>query len=221
MAESTRSTHPPSEPRALPSRPAPTAADHMASLERPARLQMLAFLVLGLLLVAVPLYFWKRPRARLPDAAADTQVAAAQLEADAGPPSAAPSPSPSGVVLSSAKVLECHDPGLKRTSPEQCDRLAPFEEAFAHAIEQAAGCMPLSSLGGAIEYVADVSFGRKHNPIMVTMPKEGRSVRSLKAVTACGTGVRRALSSMSLESLAHAHSRYKIAMTATYPTPSK
>ena len=56
---SSRATVPPSEPRS--SRASFDALD--AQVDRPARLQMIVALILGLVLVAIPLYLWRRPRA--------------------------------------------------------------------------------------------------------------------------------------------------------------
>src|SRR6185503_11184015 len=56
---SSRASVPPSEPRS--SRASFEALD--AQVDRPARLQMIVALILGLVLVAIPLYLWRRPRA--------------------------------------------------------------------------------------------------------------------------------------------------------------
>src|SRR5512140_1027414 len=75
---------PPSEPR-----PDRRARDFGLGYDRPARLQMLVALVLGLVLVAIPLYLWRRPRAESPIVSAqpDAEAAplAASLDLDAGP----------------------------------------------------------------------------------------------------------------------------------------
>ncbi len=217
---------------------------------RPARLQMIAALVIGLALVAVPLYVWRRPiAARAEKDAAELAASAAAAASAApiapgsqtlvspgnplvGPPSAA-------ITLSESRILECHDAGPKKTPAEQCDHLAPIEQAFAKAVTEAASCVPTSAGGGSLVFLADVSFGRKRNPVLVTLPRDGRSLgaslagvssrgrasrdaSSAKVVAACAAAVKRTLTSAVGESLAtapHAHTRYKIAITASYPTP--
>lgn len=200
---------PPSEPR--PSRASLSSLD--AAIERPARLQMIVALMLGLVLVAIPLYLWRRPRAE--------SIAVARANADAGsmstltttPP--APAEVDSKPTLSDPRVLACMDPGPKKTPPEQCDHLADVEKAFAKAIEDTMSCVPKDSGGGTIQYVADVSFRKK--TIAVVAPKEGRSMKNGKIAGACASAVRSKLHAVSLDAVTHAHARYKISITATYP----
>jgi hypothetical protein len=209
---SSRASVPPSEPRST-SRGSFSQLDIGA--DRPARVQMIVALLLGLVLVAIPLYLWRRPRAE------SIAVAGA---ADAGAPpasSSAPPPLATGddakLTLGDARVLLCQDPGSKKTSPEQCDHVTEVEKALAKAIEDSAGCVPSDAGGGTIQYVADVSWKRK--AVNVAVPKDTRSMKNAKAVAACQSAVKSKLQALALEPLAHAHARYKIAITATYPGP--
>jgi hypothetical protein len=207
-----RASVPPSEPRST-SRGSFSQLD-LAAADRPARLQMIVALVLGLVLVAIPLYLWRRPRA---DAVAVTGAG------DGGAPTPAtsaaePPPADDKPTLSDPKSLACHDPGPKKTAAEQCDHLVEVEKAFAKAIQESADCVPKDAGGGAIVYVADVSFKRK--AVAVATPKDGRTLRSAKVVAACQSAVKTRLSAVPLESITHAHARYKIAITATYPSVS-
>lgn len=203
-------SHPPSEPR-------PDKSGNKDLLgggyDRPARLQMIVALVLGLVLVAIPLYLWRRPRAESPVVAAEDAQAAplasladAQAAEDAGGP----------LALGEPKLIECHDPGPKKTPPEQCDRLADFEKAFARAIQDAASCSPTSAGSGALPYVADVSFGRKKQPVHVSVAKEGRTLKSAKALAACTAAVKKNIGAFNLDGVKHDHMRYKIGIVANY-----
>jgi len=200
---------PPSEPRSSRA----SIADLDAAVDRPARLQMIVALVLGLVLVAIPLYLWRRPRAE--------SVIAARANTDAGlgnlqtitPPDAAPADDK--VTLGELHVLSCHDSGPKKTPPEQCDHVAEVEKAFAKAIEENAACVPKDAGGGTIQYVADVSF-KKHGAT-VSVPKDGRTFKNHKVATNCATVVKSRLAALPFESVTHAHARYKLAITATYP----
>jgi hypothetical protein len=195
-----------------------------AGLDRPARIQMIVAVVLGLVLVAIPLYLWRRPRAETDPvvgsaeakpavvlSAAEAGVAFAPIDAGAPP----------AVALSEVRVSECHDPGPKKTSAEQCDRLPQFEKSFAKAIEDAASCVPSSAGGGTIVYVADVSYARKRSPINLTLPREGRTMKNAKVIAACTAAVKKNLASAQLDGGHHQHSRYKFTITATYPGPVK
>jgi hypothetical protein len=219
MAEGPLFRRPPSDPKPLPTRGGADWTGANNPYDGPARLQMLAVVLLGLVLVAVPLYLWRRPRsvtsavsgeAGAPDGSAP-DAADTTAELDAGPTY--------GIRLSDARITECHDQGSKKTPAEQCDALPAFAKSFTDAILAARDCMAPSAGPGSITYVADVSFSRKKSPVTITLPKDGRSFRAVKTVAGCAAAVRSAVTGLSLESMPHAHNRYKMAIVATYPTP--
>ena len=207
-------SHPPSEPRPIVGRP---GAD--AGPDRPAaRVQLIAVLLLLLVLVVVPLYLWRRPRAVSEEA--DAAVANATASAAQPAPAVVTGPdagprSKDGVTLGDTKVVGCHDPGPKRTPPSACDRLSGFEAAFAKAILDNAACLPPNTAAGAITYVADVSYGRRHNPVRITTAHEATSVPT-KAAATCATDVKKSLANVALDAT-HAHARYEIEISASYP----
>jgi hypothetical protein len=218
MADIPPSSRPPADPR-LPPRPA-DATGQIGAYERPARWQTIAAAVLGVVLFAVPLYLWRRPRSVaepvVRDDAAD--VPAADLADVAAPDDEAGA---RALSLGDPRILECRDPGSRATPAERCDHLPPFERGFAQAILDAHDCVPAGPAGGTITYVADVAFTRKRAPVLISAPKDGRSVKSYKVVEACVAAVRRGLSAVSIDGLAHAHARYKVAVSATYPAAPK
>lgn len=220
MVDRREPSRPPSDPH-----PALTRAGSLLGAdERPARLQLGAALLLGLVLVASGLYLWRRPHSIGDSAASDPAASSASptLAAtgsigDAGgvigfAGAVVDAGSTSGVALSDARVLACQDRGSKKTAPDQCDHVGPIEQALSSAISRAGDCV--TSSGGTIEYVADVSFS--HHKLSVSMPKAGRSVRDRKAIRACSTAVRGAMQGVALDGVDHQHARYKIAITATY-----
>ncbi len=211
-------SHPPSDPRPIVRR----GAVWRPSQGRPLGVEIAAALALGVLLVAVGLYLWRRPRAPAGASGAESasSVPAPAPSAAAAPPPTVDAVRPSAVTLSEARVLECHDRGPKKTPPEQCDHLSPIEKALADAVEQSAACASPSTGaagadGGTIEYVADVSFLRRR--VSVTLPRAGRSVRDRKVLVACASAVRGAMGSLPFEHVDHQHARYRISVTATYP----
>lgn len=205
---SSRTGGPPSEPRS--SRGSIGVID--AQLDRPARLQMIVALVLGLVLIAIPLYLWRRPRAE--------PIVVNAGAADAGGLPVL-HPMSSSVVddkllLSAPKNVSCHDPGPKKTPPDRCDHVAELEAAFAKAIEDSAACVPKDAGGGTITFVADVHFKKKS--VAITSPKAGRTLKNPKIVGACEKAVKAKLaSSMPFASAKHEHMRYRVSITATYP----
>lgn len=213
MARPTEPSHPPSDP--LPARASGALFPHD---DRPARAQLVAALLFGLVLVASGLYLWRRPRTSADDASNDLAAASAVpiLAGDAGAivGAAGDAGAQVPVALSEPRVLGCHDRGSKKTPPDACDRLAPVEKAIQSAITGAAACLPPEQGGGTIEYVADVSFLR--HKVNLKLPRAGRSVHDRKALRACSTAVRSALQGLALDGMDHMHARYEIAVTATY-----
>jgi len=197
---------PPSEPRS--SRASFEALD--AQVDRPARLQMIVALILGLVLVAIPLYLWRRPKAE--------SIAVGSATGDAGALPAVTGANAGGddksIVIGEAKILSCHDPGPKKTPAEQCDHVVDFEKAFAKAIEESASCVPKDAGGGTIIYLADVAYKKKS--LSGTTPKEGRTLKSSKVAGNCEKVIRGKLNP-SYESMKHEHARYRVSITAIYP----
>jgi hypothetical protein len=209
---SSKASVPPSEPRS--SRASFDALD--AQVDRPARLQMIVALILGLVLVAIPLYLWRRPRAE------SIAVASGALDAGALPAvtgAAATPPSEDKLVIGEAKNLSCHDPGPKKTPPEQCDHVVELEKAFAKAIEDNLSCVTKDAGGGTIIFVAEVTFKKKL--VSVATPKEGRTLKSPKAAAACEKAVRNRLAVLPFDTIKHDHAKSRVSITATYPGPVK
>jgi hypothetical protein len=206
-------SHPPSDPRPTRAR---SSGDGFPTPERPARGQLVAAAIVGLLLAAGGLYLWRRPHAA--DAAggeaASPSASALAVEDAHGAAAMLDAGGPSPVALSEARVLACHDKGTRKTPADQCDHVATVEQALAQAIAQSATCSASSASGGTIEYVADVSFLRRK--VRISLPRTGRSIRDRKVVGACGAAVREAMDAVALDGADHEHARYKISVTATY-----
>jgi hypothetical protein len=217
------STAPPSLP---PSEPRPSSRPRFDLGERPLRAQLVAALVLGLAVVSIPLYLWRRPKteaepsrdkAPVASSSVDVKAATALLPLDTKAAPRAPS-------LSEMRVLSCGD--AKRGKGESraeraslqstsCDRPDGFDKLFAKAIADSASCVPEGN-GGSIAYRADLGFSRKKNPIHVSAPKDGRSLKSGKIASACLHEIRKKLDGTALD-MRHDHPRYRLEIVATYP----
>jgi hypothetical protein len=210
----------PREPSHPPSDPHPSLAGYAAE-DRPARAQLIGAVLAGLLLVTAGLYLWHRPSTSADAATGEAALAAASASAigaiDAVAPFAvAEAGIAAPVSLSELRILGCHDKGPTKTAPDQCDHPGAMEQAFSHAIEQSATCVPPSTSSATIEYVADVSFSRRK--VRVILPRAGRSVRDRKVVGACATAVRDVMQGAPFDGTDHQHARYKISVVATYRT---
>ncbi|MFO0676723.1 MAG: hypothetical protein U0169_09320 [Polyangiaceae bacterium] len=142
-------------------------------------------------------------------------VAPAAVAAPAPPPPAPRTP----VALGTWRSIGCHDPGPRRTRPEDCDHLGPIEDAIAQAIVATGDCMPDSVGGGTVDYVVDFSFGRKREAFRLATKRGEGAVKDARAVAGCKAAIKHALADVPLPPVTHAHARYAMAITAAYPAP--
>jgi hypothetical protein len=202
---------PPSEPRFGSRASSITLSGHA---DRPARLQVIVALGLGLVLVVIPLYLWRRPRAQPIATLPGASIAAVPTTIPTIP---APSvETQSKPIISDVKVIACHNPGAnKKAPPEPCEHIVEIEKPFAKAVSENTACVPTDAGGGVIAYALEVSFKRKS--ISVYTPKEGRTFNNAKLVNACLAEVKAKLHTLPLDAITHRHSQYKLSITATYP----
>jgi hypothetical protein len=196
-----------------PSQPSPYRYLGRGGGERPVRLQIVIALVAGLILVAVPLYLWRRPRPEsIPSADASPADAGAN-DADAALAPLAPVPPPVNVQLSAFTTLKCENPGPGKTPPERCDHVPFFEDGLARAIRDNAACAPASSSPVKVSYVMEMDFRRKRTNLFIgkssTIKKE-KGKELLRCVT-------RGMPTPDWGTIVHQYSRYKVNVTATYP----
>src|SRR6187431_2541882 len=123
-------------PSSPPSQPSPYRYLGRGGSERPVRLQIIIALVAGLILVAVPLYLWRRPRAEsIPSA--DAAIADAGASAAVSPIVAFDAGLPGGhLTLSPPTTIRCQNNGRGKTPPERCDHINFFEDALTRAIRE-------------------------------------------------------------------------------------
>lgn len=238
MLETTRPQSMPTGAAARPTEAADAPSD-AAHARGPGRLQLVVAGAVGLSLVAVPLYLVHRAANARAEGGAGV-VKAADPVAPRAPAAAVPGAGPGTsdvscgdggapsvgsrgptLTLSEFRVLECHDPGPRRTPADQCDHLAVFEQAYAKALQDAAACAAPALAGenaggGTLAYVVDVSFARKRAPYLVSTPRGERTLKSSKVVATCAAALKRGLSALPLAGVPHGHSRYKVAVTASY-----
>jgi hypothetical protein len=176
---------------------------------------MIIGLVVGLVLVAVPLYLWRRPEPGSTESEQPAAEDAGLATVDGAVPyiplvDAAAAPR---VKLGPFEILRCQDAGPEKTPPERCDHLEFFEKGLARAIEDNAMCAPSTKTGATISFVMDISFRRKELKLY-----RGKSSSLAKAKTEelfrC---VKKALPTPEWGSIPHQHARYVITVKATYP----
>ncbi|MCU0685743.1 MAG: hypothetical protein MUF34_26450 [Polyangiaceae bacterium] len=224
------------QPSIPPSEPAALRYLGRGRNDQATRVQLSVALIAGLIMVAVPLYLWRRPppeveigRSGLVDLPATApqpralSPLAAPLGMTMGALSAAPvSPAapgspgsaagPRGVSVTDAKVLRCHKPGSSRVAAERCDRQPLFEEALAKAVRDNAPCAPVTAAGGSVNFVLDVDYRAKK--ARVWAGRSGTMRQKAKDVVAC---VNRSLPSPDWAQVPHQYEKYQVALMATYP----
>jgi hypothetical protein len=194
-----------------PSQPSPYRYLGRGGSERPVKLQLIIALVAGLILVAVPLYLWRRPRAEsIPSA--DAAVA------DAGAPAAA-SPvvafdaGATGISLSPFTTIRCENPGPGKTPPERCDHVTTFEDSLSRAVRESASCAPASKAPYTVSFVMESDFRRKKLQLFAgkstTIKRE-----KVRELFRC---VKRAMPGPDWSAIPHQYARYKVNVVATYP----
>jgi hypothetical protein len=177
---------------------------------------MIIGLVVGLVLVAVPLYLWRRPEQVSAESQdpmpADGGTAMPMGTSEPYVPLVDASVTPN-VKLGPFEILRCQDPGPGKTPPSRCDSIAFFEEGLAKAIQENTLCAPKTKTGATISYVLDFSFRRKKWKVYrgksSTLPKS-----RTKELFRC---VKKAMPSPDWGSIPHQHSRYVVNVKATYP----
>lgn len=184
--------------------------------QQPVRVQMIIGLVVGLVLVAVPLYLWRRPEKVAPESVEDAMVdGGGALPLGSNVPyvplvDASVTPK---VKLSAFDTIKCQDPGPGKTPPSRCDSIEFFEDALTRAIQDNTLCAPSTKTGATISFVLDFSFRRKtwkvYRGKSSTLPKS-----RTKELFRC---VKKAMPTPDWASIPHQHSRYVINVKATYP----
>lgn len=188
--------------------------------DRPFRAQLVVALVVGLVLLAVPLYLWRRPSGieNAPvDGGAGGDAKAATVD------SAAPSVAAQDAAVQNERVklgavqrVKCGASARGGQEGNLCDRLPFFEEQLLRAVRDNVDCAPKTGKEGSINYVLSVDFaGRKVH----VFPGQSGSWKGPAARKAAAC-VKRALSAPDWAGIQHQYKHYSLAVMATYPAPA-
>ena len=185
------------------------------STDRPLRAQLVVALVALLILVAVPLYLWRRPsgteNAATPSASSSVallaSVLAQQARLEAGVED-------ERVKLGAVQKVRCSSsPAAKGEEGPLCDQIPFFEEALATAIRENVTCAPKVGGGGTINYVMKIDFSKRSIGVF---PGASGSWKGPQAKNAAKC-VKRSLPAVDWAALQHRHRFYMIAIMASYP----
>ncbi len=205
-------------PTSAPSSRTPTLGGRV---QRDVRLQAALALIVGIAIVAVPLFLWGRNKKRGNDHAGAASASGSVEEGaqptvifgDAGA-SVAVDAGGRLVTFGEPRYLKCQDPGPAKTAPEKCDHLGAIEELVTKAIaDRVASCLPPLTATQTVNVIVDVSFKRKKMKL-----KEGKDGSSMPAAQRKKliTCVEKGLTAPNWDTVGHAHQRYLFQFLATF-----
>ncbi len=176
-------------------------------------------LVILLVLVAVPLYLWRRPtpsdaspRGSMSAASASavTSSLPAPVAVDAGVPE-------ERVRLGPPQRVRC-GPNARTKGREGsvCDQLPYFEEALKRAIRENVDCAPRARVEGSINFVLQVDFSSQRLHVFPGASGQWKGAQARRTAKC----VMRSLPAPQWSSIQHQEKSYQIAVMATYPPPA-
>ncbi len=184
------------------------------------RAQLVVAVAVSLMLVAVPLYLWRRPglasHADAPTALQANKVAIAVAAKPLTEPKLSRAVE-SGLKLEPAVRVSCGSAANRlSTLGELCDRLPPLEEALSRAIQESQACVPKSAKTGSINHVLTVDFSAQRLHVFPGKSGDWKGP-SARKVTDCVT---RALPKLDLGAITHKYRYYVIGQMVKYPGPA-
>ncbi len=179
---------------------------------------LVVVVILGLFLLGVPLYLWrKHPETHHADTLSATEPAPSTAEvltaALASSPPLQTSNRAVSVRISPFRTLRCVKSGSGKTPPERCDRLPLFEDGLAHAIRATADAGPATVTGATVSFVLDVDFRRRR----VKVYRGKSSTVPMSRTKQLFRRVREAMPRPAWHDLEHDHLKYVVNVKATYP----
>ena len=177
------------------------------------KVQIIIALVAGLVLVAVPLYLWRRPRPESIPVADAAVLDAGAYETKSPIVAFDAGGAASTLSLSPFTSLKCENPGPGRTPPERCDHVTAIEDSLAHAIRDATCPTPASKNPFSISYVLESDFRRKKLTLFAgksTTVKREKAKELLRCVKS-------RMAPPDWSAISHQYTRYKVNVVATYP----
>jgi len=196
----------------------PTPLRHLgAGGPGPVRSPLILGLVALLVLVALPLYLLRRPKAVGPvgvDAGAKVESGEGGPGVDTSASSPTPDASaPKKVVLGEPRTIRCVPKGGGRVMAERCEHIVVLEDALARSIRDNAACAPPSTSPFTVSFVLTADFERKKLHLWA-----GRSgtlkKRNAGDLVRC---VEHAIAPPDFAVLAHQYAKYDINVMASYP----
>ena len=184
--------------------------------DRPLRAQVIVALVCVAMLIAVPLYLWRKPstKATSSQALASASASGVQAALQAPPAAAAAAPAPR-LTLGPVQKVRCGaTPSASQTEGTLCDALAPFEEALKKAVVTSEDCAPKAKTKGSINFVLTIDFAHKKLHVFPGASGDWHGKVARRATSCVNNAVK-----IADWNIPHQHRHYAIAVLATYAGP--
>jgi hypothetical protein len=187
--------------------------------DRPLRAQIVVALVVVCVLIAVPLYLFRRPGGKSAATAgsasagldagkaplAQSSAGAAVMPLDAGKP-------PERLRVGPVQHVRCGASAGGGHEGNVCDSVPPFEDALSKAVRENPDCAPKQNEAGTVNYVLTVDFQRKALHLFPGASGQWRGKQARRAVNC----VKRAFVAPDWAAIQHQYRFYTIAVLATY-----
>ncbi len=187
--------------------------------DRPIRAQVVVALVCVTMLIAVPLYLWRKPSSKVA-----TPVPSASSSMSTGPqaaPKASSDPAPASatpprLTLGPVQRIRCGSSSAAATNEGTlCDALGPIEEAFKKAVLESEECAPKPKTKGSINYVLTLDFPRKAVHVYPGASGEWRGKQARRATSCVKSAIK-----VSDWNIPHQYRFYALAVLASYAAPA-
>lgn len=186
--------------------------------DRPLRAQVIVALVCAAMLLAVPLYLWRKPSTKTSAAAvAASGSAGAGALASTKPATATTTPPapPPRLTLGAVQKVRCgSSPAASPNEGTLCDTLGPLEEALKKAVLASEDCAPRAKVKGSINFVLTVDFAHKKVHMFPGASGEWHGKQARRTASCVGNAVK-----VADWNIPHQYRFYAIAILATYAGP--
>jgi hypothetical protein len=189
-----------------------------SSGDRPLRAQVIVALVCAAMLIAVPLYLWRKPSTRMTPAqplASPSSSSGPQALPKTPAAVTAPAAPPARLTLGAVQKVRCGaTPSASQSEGTLCDTLGPFEEALKKAVLSSEDCAPKAKVKGSINFVLTVDFAHKKLHVFPGASGDWHGKVARRATTCVSNAVK-----IADWNVPHQYRHYAIAVLATYAGP--
>jgi hypothetical protein len=184
--------------------------------DRPLRAQVIVALVCAAMLIAVPLYLWRKPSTKATFSQASASASASgRLQAALKAPTAAAAAPTARLTLGPVQKVRCGaTPTASQSEGTLCDTLAPFEEALKKAVLSSEDCAPKAKTKGSINFVLTIDFVHKKLHVFPGASGDWHGRVARRATSCVNNAVK-----IADWNVPHQYRHYAIAVLATYAGP--